>query len=140
MKKNRKIMKMINKKNTTTIGEAVGEILGLNKETFEDIYIMPVLDKEEKFNSMIYKLFEEIEEVDSAYWDFMYGTEENETINMNSIVSETLDVMQIAIGILEKASRFKGVNLDKSFRTHMDKLISRGWKIKSAVYIRERKL
>lgn len=132
----RKIMKIINKNNTITIGKATNEILGLK----HNIYAMPILDKDEKFGNMIDKLFEEINEVDEAYWDYMYHTQEYRTINLNKIINETLDVIQVAIGILDKASKIKNVRLHENFRNHMNKLINRRWNIKGTIYISKRKL
>ena len=134
----RKIMKIINKNNTIPIGKATNEILGLKHDTCA----MPILDKEEKFCSMIDKLFEETKEVVGAYLEYARDDNEKEykTQNTNKIINETLDVIQVCIGILYKASKIKGINLTDNFRYHMDKLIYRGWKIKGIVNISKSKL
>ena len=138
----RKIMKIINKDDTITIGKATNEILGLK----HDIYAMPILDKEEKFCSMIDKLFEETKEVVGAYLEYARDDNEKEykTQNtnkiINEIINETLDVIQVCIGILYKASKIKGINIKDNFKSHMDKLIYRGWKIKGIVNISKSKL
>ena len=138
----RKIMKIINKDCTIPIGEATNKILRLKY----NICVMPILDKEEKFCSMIDKLFEEMQEVEEAYSEYTRDDNEKEykpqNTNkiINEIINETLDVIQVCIGILYKASKIKGINLTDNFRYHMDKLIYRGWKIKGIVNISKSKL
>ena len=88
--------------------------------------IIPVLQKEESFTDMIIKMKEEVEELERAV---MKGDKEN-------ITEESYDVIQVAVGFLDKLKNELGVDIAKSSQDHLIKLHNRGWIIKRVLEIR----
>lgn len=90
-----------------------------------------------KFNDIKLKLIEEHTELINALDNYM----SNATfLNLKEVIRETFDVIQVCILILWKSKR-KADDLDCSCLIeeinieHKDKLVSRGWKIKTGISI-----
>ena len=83
-----------------------------------------VLDKEDHWNLHQSKLYEEFRELDNAI-------DEGDNIH---IAEETLDVIQVAIGVLDKLHH-EGIDVQQAIHRHNKKLINRGWKHKAVIKI-----
>lgn len=96
--------------------------------------IIPVLKKDETWEKHLDKLLEEVVEVkdEIEYID----KDLFEKVGYKQIAAETLDVIQVCIGILDKIeSNYKGT-VDEAAHEHLKKLINRGWIIKKILEVR----
>lgn len=80
-------------------------------------------DNETYFN-LFNKLVEEVIEV----------REEMIAYKKENLVSETLDVIQVCIGILDKLEQ-DGIKIKKEIEKHNLKLLQRGWRYKKVLHI-----
>jgi len=87
---------------------------------------IPVLQKKETIDKHFIKLLEEEAEVNH---EMMISITQNKP-NRERIVSETLDLIQVGIGILDEYNVTKE-DVDK----HNEKLKAKGWKFKRHLYI-----
>ena len=104
-----------------------------------------VLKKDDNWNEVRYKLYEECTEAQDAIINLM-RYEKNNKFEIcqfkKEIASEILDVIQVCIGALDKLEM--DLNIKKEMKKHCKKLISRGWKIKkmysiNRIYSRNKK-
>lgn len=89
-----------------------------------------ILEKNDEYIDMFYKLHEEVDELSCELIKLV--TEKEET--KRKIAEETLDVIQVCIGILDKLEK-EGVNLREEVEKHNMKLLNRGWKYKGVVHL-----
>lgn len=82
---------------------------------------IPILWKREDWVQHLSKLSEEFTELAHELHDMDEGKG-----NIGRTVSEALDVIQVAIGIIDAS----GVDYSEAIREHAEKLQSRGWSIK----------
>lgn len=105
---------------------------------------LPVLEKNDDWDTHSVKLLEEAREVFSAIQllDYIENPINTSRIPKTkeeaaaSVVAETLDVMQMCIGVLDKALDSYPVLKDAELQ-HIEKLYSRGWKFKKWLRIEE---
>ncbi|WP_027309306.1 hypothetical protein [Caloramator sp. ALD01] len=91
---------------------------------------MLILEKNDEYIDMFYKLHEEVDELSCEL--IKHVTEKEET--KLKIAEETLDVIQVCIGILDKLEK-EGIEIAKEVEKHNMKLLKRGWRYKSVVYL-----
>lgn len=87
-----------------------------------DLFVLKK-DNETYFN-LFNKLVEEVIEV----------REEMIAYKKENLVSETLDVIQVCIGILDKLEQ-DGIKIKKEIEKHNLKLLQRGWRYKKVLHI-----
>ena len=85
---------------------------------------LPILWKNEPWIDHLAKLSEEFTELCCELHDIDVGN------NADALVSEALDLIQVAIGTIDKAVNEHGVDFETALRTHTEKLTGRGWSIK----------
>ncbi|KRQ86033.1 hypothetical protein ABG79_02165 [Caloramator mitchellensis] len=89
-----------------------------------------VLKKEnETYSDIFNKLVEEVMEIKTEIEAIELEVGEKE-----KLIAETLDVIQVCIGLLDKLSH-EGVNIRKAIEKHNLKLLQRGWRYKKVLYI-----
>ncbi len=96
-------------------------ILGHNK-------VLGIVKDNETFKEMARKNEEEAKEL----------TEALESGDQLKIAEETLDQIQVCIGILDKLAS-QGINIDQLAKRHNKKLVMRNWKEKGVVNIHWKK-
>lgn len=89
-----------------------------------------ILEKNDEYIDMFYKLHEEVDELSCEL--IKHVTEKEET--KKKIVEETLDVIQVCIGILNKLEQ-EGIDIAKEIEKHNMKLLNRGWRYKGVVHL-----
>lgn len=99
---------------------------------------LPVLQKDDSWEEHSNKLFEECKELDKEIWDKSNDiTERTEEEKSLSIAEETLDVIEVCIGILDKLEQDNKGIVEKANLNHVRKLVERGWQFKAVLEIRE---
>ena len=104
---------------------------------------LPVLEKNHDWRTHLEKLIEESEEMRTAIGildliqntKFHYPVPEEEAAA--HLLEETLDVIQICIGVIEKVSETHSELVRKAIPRHIEKLHNRGWKFKKWLTISE---
>ena len=91
------------------------------------VLLIPVLVKDESWKEHKNKLFEESIEL----------LDELATENVENTVSEAFDVIQVCIGILDKAWKENPDILQQKNGEHISKLINKGWKFSSVLRLEE---
>ena len=86
---------------------------------------IPILWKNEDLDQHRAKLSEEFTELCHELHDIAEGSD-----NIERVVSESFDIIQVAIGHIEKASAEYGIDVEHAIRLHTEKLTGRGWSIK----------
>lgn len=86
---------------------------------------IPVLEKNDTWFKIIKKLAEEIIELVIAIIKR----------DKKNIAEEALDVIQVAIGVLDKLEE-EGMNIESVTFRHLGKLINRGWKFKKVLEVK----
>lgn len=89
-----------------------------------------ILEKNDEYIDMFSKLHEEIEEVSCEI--IKHATEKEDT--KEKIAEETLDVIQVCIGILDKLEQ-EGIDIPNAIEKHNMKLLRRGWRYKEVVHL-----
>lgn len=89
-----------------------------------------ILEKNDEYIDMFYKLHEEVDELSCEL--IKHVTEKEET--KKKIAEETLDVIQVCIGILDKLEQ-EGIDIAKEIEKHNMKLLRRGWRYKEVVHL-----
>ncbi|GIW49183.1 MAG: hypothetical protein KatS3mg079_659 [Caloramator sp.] len=89
-----------------------------------------ILEKDDSYTDMFSKLHEEVEEVSTEI--IKHATEKEDT--KEKIAEETLDVIQVCIGILDKLEK-EGIDIAKEIEKHNMKLLRRGWRYKEVVHL-----
>lgn len=84
-----------------------------------------VLDKQDSWTVINHKLQEEVEEVAE---EILFDD------NKEDLAGELLDVIQVAIGGLDKLS--DDISISKAIKRHNDKLTGRGWQVKDKLTIK----
>jgi len=97
------------------------------------VIVLPVLDKNENFLQMMDKLNEEVEELEEAILNY----QANGRKELDHLIEEIFDVIQVAVGMLDKLKNEEGVKLDEKSQEHLVKIINRSWLIKKVLNIRE---
>lgn len=92
---------------------------------------LPILDKNNSWDQISDKLLEEFIEVRLELKKLDDGLE-NRIVSKEETAQELLDLMQVSLGALNKLEQ-KGLSLEDALDTHYDKLIDRGWQIKSLI-------
>lgn len=104
---------------------------------------MPILKKNHDWDEHLLKFREEAKELEISIGilDFIekkqkesFKTPEEAA---ESLISETLDVIQMCIGILDKLMKSYPKLVCKGFTKHIKKLDSRGWKFKKWLAVTE---
>lgn len=85
-----------------------------------------ILDKNETLKQEREKLLEESIELMNAIT--LYDIE--------NTIEETLDVIQVCIGILDTIKKQENIELNKEINKHNRKLLKRGWNFKGKVNIK----
>lgn len=96
---------------------------------------IPVLKKDESWSEHLKKLNEEVKELadEMEYID----KDLFEEIGYQCIIEEALDVIQVCIGIIDKAETKYHGKLKKASKEHIRKLMERGWTIKKVLQVVE---
>lgn len=89
--------------------------------------LLPVLDKDETWKEHKDKLFEESTEL----------LDELTVIDVGNIVAESFDVIQVCIGILDKAETEHPGITKRISNEHIAKLINKGFRFKSVLRVEE---
>jgi len=87
---------------------------------------MPILWKRETWGKHLKKLSEEYTEVCEELHDMIVGNGDAKRLN-----SELLDLIQVCIGTIEAT----GEDVPEAIRTHVDKLMGRGWSVKGWILL-----
>jgi len=82
-----------------------------------------ILDKNETLKQEREKLLEESLELMNAITFY----------DIENTIEETLDVIQVCIGILDTLGKEENIDLEKELNRHNRKLLKRGWKFKSKI-------
>jgi len=95
-----------------------------------------ILDTNERLNidkktETHIELAEKVKEECKELIEALHGTD------MEHIVEEALDVLQLSVGLMDRACSCKGLSLDKQINLHNMKLIGRGWDYKKMLEIQE---
>ncbi|HDK7158949.1 TPA: nucleotide pyrophosphohydrolase [Clostridium botulinum] len=85
-----------------------------------------ILDKNETLKQEREKLLEESLELMNAITSY----------DIENTIEETLDVMQVCVGILDTIEKQENIDLNKEINRHNRKLLKRGWKTKGNIYIK----
>ncbi|MBY6846756.1 nucleotide pyrophosphohydrolase [Clostridium botulinum] len=85
-----------------------------------------ILDKNETLKQEREKLLEESLELMNAITSY----------DIENTIEETLDVMQVCIGILDTIEKQEDIDLEKELNRHNRKLLDRGWKSKGKINIK----
>lgn len=85
-----------------------------------------ILDKNETLKQEREKLLEESLELMNAITSY----------DIENTIEETLDVMQVCIGILDTLEKEENIDLEKELNRHNRKLLGRGWKNKGKINIK----
>ncbi|AUM91536.1 MazG nucleotide pyrophosphohydrolase domain-containing protein [Clostridium botulinum] len=85
-----------------------------------------ILDKNETLKQEREKLLEESLELMNAITSY----------DIENTIEETLDVMQVCIGILDTLQKEENIDLEKELNKHNSKLLGRGWKSKGKINIK----
>ncbi|MBU5677890.1 hypothetical protein KQI88_15845 [Alkaliphilus sp. MSJ-5] len=91
---------------------------------------LPVLEKNDRWSEHVLKLTEEYNELLCAFL-------KEDSIRFEDVIEETLDLIQVCIGILDKLDTDRPGIVRLSAMKHIEKLHSRGWKFKKWLYINE---
>ncbi|WDU84226.1 hypothetical protein [Caloramator sp. Dgby_cultured_2] len=86
--------------------------------------------KDDTYVSILNKAKEEVDEL----CEELFKYELDNIDNKENIAAETLDVIQVCIGLLDKLSE-EGVNIRKTIEKHNLKLLHRGWRYKKVIRI-----
>ncbi|MDO6353548.1 hypothetical protein Q3V94_02675 [Caloramator sp. CAR-1] len=89
-----------------------------------------ILKKDDTYVSILNKAKEEVDEL----WEELFKYEIDNIDNKEEIAAETLDVIQVCIGLLDKLET-EGMNIRKAVEKHNLKLLNRGWKYKKVIHI-----
>lgn len=90
---------------------------------------IPILKKDDDWSMHWDKLKEECEELLTEISDRKAGSK-----NDGKILEETFDVIQMAVGILDKLEG-EGCNIEKASYSHIGKLVDRCWRFKEILEI-----
>lgn len=85
-----------------------------------------ILDKNETLKQEREKLLEESLELMNAITFY----------DIENTIEEVLDVIQVAIGILDTLEKEENIDLNKEINRHNRKLLDRAWKIKGKINIK----
>lgn len=97
---------------------------------------LPVLEKDHDWKTHRVKLVEESNELFFAIRDLEQG-EIPEGEAVENLISETLDVLQMCVGVLDKVLENHPRALNEGMKAHIEKLYGRGWKFKKWIQIEE---
>ncbi|EJP6471396.1 nucleotide pyrophosphohydrolase [Clostridium botulinum] len=89
------------------------------------MYLM-ILDKNETLKQEREKLLEESLELMNAITSY----------DIENTIEETLDVIQVCIGILDTLGKEENIDLEKELNRHNRKLLKRGWKFKGKIVLK----
>lgn len=84
-----------------------------------------ILDKNETLKQEREKLLEESIELMNAITSY----------DIENTIEETLDVIQVCIGILDTLQKEENIDLEKEINKHNRKLLERGWESRGKVLI-----
>ena len=93
---------------------------------------MPILEKNDTWETHREKLREEAGEVIDVIMNIESAPE-----SASELLAETLDVMQVCIGIIEQLEKTNRKIILEGQIKHVEKLYKRGWKFKKMIIIRE---
>ena len=87
---------------------------------------IPILWKRDRWDDHLGKLSEEFVELCHELHDMQNGEGDLDKLN-----AEAMDVLQVALGIIEAS----GQDLETVFAKHTDKLMGRGWSVKGWINV-----
>ena len=91
---------------------------------------MPILWKREGWLDHLAKLSEEFTELCHELHEIEQGGG-----NIDKVVAESLDIIQVAIGHIDKAVAEYGVDAQAAIAWHVEKLLGRGWGVKGWIEV-----
>ena len=92
---------------------------------------IPILWKRESWLQHRGKLSEEFTELCHE----LHEIEQDNGNTIDKVVAESLDVIQVAIGIIDKAVAEYGVDAQAAIAWHVEKLLGRGWGVKGWIEV-----
>jgi len=94
------------------------------------------LQKDDNWKKHLEKMKEESKELQEAI-EAILDSEDITKEQLEHIAEETLDIMEVGVGIFDKLKNQYNMNLRAASVEHIKKLASRGWRFKTVLRVEE---
>ncbi|WP_129600590.1 hypothetical protein [Anaerophilus nitritogenes] len=96
--------------------------------------LIPVLKKDHDWDKHMEKVDEESQELNKAIQEVVSNKDEK---SLDHVAEEAFDIIQVAIGILDKVEKESYGIVKKMSGKHYGKLVYRGWRIDKVLRVEE---